>query len=370
MILTKYILKEIFKNQLIILIILVLVCICQKLIKLVGLDHHISIYSILLYLVLNIPELIKLIIPFSVFLSVIITFYRLHIHNEILIMYSCGINKSFFIQKILLYSLTVTLIAFINLSWLSPYCIQYQYHILFEIKKNIYSNKLSEKKFYFFSDKTLVLFIDNIYNTTFQNVCIIKKRKNKNQNTFSILIAQEGNLYHNHKILKSFVLKSGTYFEIPYNQTINSNIYVTNFSQYHIPLDYQSNMPLNIIHNTVDNMSINQLWRSSTTAAQIEFNWRLTLLISICILPIIAVLFMAEISYNYLPSFILAIIVYTFFFLLQILLKSYTILHGVQHIVWMWLINFIYFIITLLSNIWEKALIKKFFKRFYVYLKI
>lgn len=353
MILTKYIFREIFKNQLIILILLLLVCICQKLIKIFGADNSVSIYLIFLYLTLNIPELGKLIIPFSLFLSVIITYYRLHIHNEILAMYSCGIKKSFFIQKILLYSFIISCLAFINMSWVSPYCEQYRNNILFRIKKNTCFNKLIEKKFQFFSNKTIILFADSIHDTTLKNIFIIKKRKDKNNNTFSVITSDQGNLYYNDGYLQSIVLKTGTYYEIPHNQTKYTNIYITNFSQHQILIDYHLYL-LHKIHDTVNNMSITQLWFSSSIETKIELHWRLILLISIFILPLIAFLLMSNISDSYLLNFLLAIILYTFFFLSQILLRSYAILECSYFILWSWLVNFIYLIIAFLIDLWKK----------------
>lgn len=364
MILTKYILKKIFKNQLIILTILLLFCICQKLIKILGSDNIIPIHLILLYFIINIPELSKLIIPFSLFLSVIITYYKLHIHNEILAMYSCAIKKSFFIQNILLYSFIIAYIAFINISWLSPYCEQYRNYILSKINKNTYFNQLIEKKFYFFPDKKIVLFINHINNTKLENIFMIQTQHNTTNDTFSIITAEQGNIQYNYNYLLSITFNIGNYYEIPYiYTTTHSNIYLTNFSKYHTLIDYRSNL-LYKAHHTINNMSISQLWKLATKEAKIEYSWRFTLLISIFVLPLIALLLTINIIQNYLLNFLLAIILYAFFFLSQILLRSYAILNYTNAIIWIWLINFIYFIIALLISLSHNFKLKIFFKKF------
>lgn len=369
MILTKYIFKKIFRNQLIILILLFFICICQKLIKVFGLDNNMPIDLIFLYLFASIPELGKLIIPFSLFLSVIITYYYFHIHNEILAMYSCAIKKSFFIQKILLYSLIIAYLALINISWLSPYCEQYRNHILCEMKKNSDFDKLIEKKFQLFSEKKIVLFINRIHDTTLQDIFIVKNKK-YSDNTVSVMIADQGDVYCQHKYVQSIFLKTGTYYEINRKCAMNSNTYVTNFSRHQILINYNSNL-VNKMHANISNMFTSQLFHDLTVEAQIELNWRLTLLISIVMMPLIAVLLMANISYNYLPHFLLAIILYIIFFLSHILLRSYAILYSSNFILWTGLVNFIYFIIGYLINVWKNFRLNNFFKKnFFYFFKI
>lgn len=353
MILTKYMLKEIFKNQLIILVLLLFICICQKLIKLVGLNHDISMYFIFLYFILSIPELSKLIIPLSLFFSIIISYYRFHCHNEILAMYLCGTKKSFFIYNILLYSLILSCIAFANITWLSPYCDHTRNNLLLEIKKQIYFYKFIEKKIYFFFDKKTILFINKINNKTLQDIIIIKKKNNPNENIDSIITAAQGNIYyHNNKYPKSINLQTGRHYELIHNYTTYSNFYITNFIQQKMLINHRFNSS-NKINNIVNHMSMSQLWNSKTTETQIEFHWRLTLLISIIILPIIALLLMINISYNYLFNFLLSTMLYILFFILHILLKSYAILHYPNSIIWIWLVNYIYFITALIIHLWK-----------------
>lgn len=360
MILIKYTLKQMCKNHLIILILLFLVCICQKLIKILGIEHNTSISLIILYIILNIPELSKLLIPFSLFLSVIITYYKLHIHNEILAMYSCGMSKYILIQSVLLYSSIVLCIAFTNLFWLYPYCKQYQDNVLEEVKKHTYFNIYIDKKFQLFSQKNLALLINNINNKKLENVFIANKQKNGYNNTINIITAEQGNIYNNLNHSQAIILNKGTYYKIDNNQKIYTNICITNFSQYKTLIDYNFNF-LKKPYKTIDQMSINQLWHSSLEEAYLELSWRLTLLISILIMPTIALLLIINIIYKYLPNFLLSIILYIIFFLSHILLRFYYISSPIHSIIEMWLINLIYLILIYLINIRKTFLLKSFF---------
>lgn len=368
MILTKYIFKEMFKNQLIILVILFLVCFFQKLIRVYGLENNISPYLVFLCLILYIPELSKLIMPFSLFLSIIITCYRLHIHNEILAMYVCTVKKSFLIQIILLYSFIVLCIAFINMSWISFYCEKYKNKILFKIENSMYPNKLIEKKIQLFFDNKLVLFVDTIDNEILKNIFLFKKY-DKTNTVFSIITSAQSSVDYKDNCIQSIILDTGNYYEIDFNQATFSNIYVTEFSQHQLIIDYNFNF-LDKVCTNINSMSINQLWNAITIESQIEFDWRLNLLISILIMPLIASLLMISITEHYVFRFILAIVLYIFFFLSHITLRFYAILDYENSFIYMWLINLIYFIIVILVGLWDRFRFNKFFRKFCMLLTI
>ncbi|WHL25047.1 MAG: LPS export ABC transporter permease LptF [Candidatus Blochmannia vicinus] len=360
MIFTKYILKEIFRNQLIILILLFLVCFCQKLIKMLGLviDGNISIYLVFLCLGLYVPEAGKLLIPFSVFLSVLVTFYRLQIHNEIIAMYSCAVDKYIFIRSIFLFSGIVATFAMINVGWLSPYCSSYQNKLLHEIKENINLSVLSEKKFQPLSDKYLTLFADSIQGKKLKHVFLVKMNQDKDNGMFTIVTSEKGNVDQNPDGSRLIILEKGTYYEIYNKCGLYKNIFITDFAKYKMSINNTFKTLLKK-NKPIDHMPIHQLWFSIAPEARVELHWRLTLLMSIFIMPMITTLLTITISYNYLSNFLLTIFLYTIFFVLHTLLRSHIILEKTNPIAWMWVINSIYLLIVLLLNAWDTSCMKK-----------
>lgn len=353
MILIKYIMKEICKNQLIILILLLLACFCQKSIKVLSLSNSIPIYWIFLYLFLSIPDLGKLIIPFSLFLSVLISCYRLHMHNEILAMYSCAVNKYVLIQSICMYSTVIAILSLINLAYLAPHCEQYKENIFFKMKKNTYFIELIEKKFYLLFDEHLVLFIDNIKNGMLNHVFILKRVQNIDKNVFSIITADQGSIHYNFNDKSQLIiLKSGMYYEIHNTQLVCIPRFVTYFNQYRT-LVHDKYQFLRDVNKSVKHMNINQLLISSELESYIELNWRLTVFISVFIMPMIALFVMMNIAYGYLSNFLLAVVLYVFFYMLHIILYTCSVLNYMNIIILMWIINCIYLIILLLMNVWE-----------------
>lgn len=355
MILIKYILKETCKINLMVLVILLVVCLCQKFLKMLNLIiyENISIYLMFLCIGLNIPELGKLIIPFSVFLSVPITFYRLHMHNEILAMYACSVDKYIFIKSILFFTGIISVFAWINMSWLSPYCEHYQNKLLFEIRKNIDLMMLTEKKFQLLNNKYLVVFINNIQKKKLNNIFLVRKDKN----ALTIVVADQGNICNSSNELKLIILNSGICYEIYNKQKLYEDICVSEFLQYQIYLD--RHVKKLRIKNKIHCMSMYQLWNADFYEARMELHWRLTLLMSIIIMPMIATLLFIKITSNYFLIVIFMMLLYVIFFFLHILLRFYTFVAIVNPIIWMWGVNIFYIMIIGILNIWNSCYIRK-----------
>ncbi|URJ25127.1 LptF/LptG family permease [Candidatus Blochmannia ocreatus (nom. nud.)] len=357
----KYILKAVFKNQLIILIILFMVCFCQKLIKLLGLleNANVSMYLIVLCLLLNIPELGKLIIPCSTFLGVLITFYRLHVHNEIIAMYSCAVDKVLLIKSILIFSVIIAGFFSIDLAWLSPCCAYYQNRLLYDIKDSINFNDFWEKKIYSLDvAKNLILFIDSVHDQKLKDIFLLKIHRDKDVSTSIIVTADYGNIKQQSDGLKTIVLENGVCYDLYYKNEVYNNVFITDFAQYEMLVNPVFRKIFKQ-KKSIDYMSMRQLWYCEQLEAQIELNWRLTLLISIFVMPMTAMFLITNFSNSYLFKFLLGMFLYIFFFVSHIILHYYIIVDETNSILWIWLFNGLYLTIIFLCNMWNTVFMKK-----------
>lgn len=354
MILIKYIVKEVYKNQLIVLLVLFLVCLCQKFLKMLHLivDENISVFLIFMCVGLNIPELSKLVIPFSIFISVPITFYKLYIHNEILAMYSCAVDKYIFVRSILLCTGIILIFSSINIAWLAPYCGYYQNKLLSEIN-NLDLITFNERKFQSLINKRSIMFVDDIQEKKLRHVFLTRKEKD----VLTVITADRGNIYHLYNGSTLIILKKGICYEIHSKKKLYEDIFISKFSQYQTCLD--QNIKISRRKNEINCMSMCQLLNSLSSEARIEFHWRLTLLISTVIMPVIAMLLFINIVPNYFLFIMLMIFLYVMFFLSHVLLRFYTFSMIDNPIIWMWGVNIFYFIIAGILNLWNSFYIKR-----------
>lgn len=122
MIVSRYLSKEIFHTLLASTVILLLIFICGQLLSYLrnaastGLDFN----SILLLLFLQIPVLLTILLPLSLFIGIILAYSRLYSDNEMIVLFSCGMSTIKLFRIAFRFALFMALIIAILTLWLAP----------------------------------------------------------------------------------------------------------------------------------------------------------------------------------------------------------------------------------------------------------
>ncbi|CUR53749.1 Lipopolysaccharide export system permease protein LptF [Serratia symbiotica] len=358
----KYLTKKILKNQIFILLILFLVFFFQNLIRILDdtINNNISTKLTFFLLLFNIPKIIQLILPLSLFLSILLTLRKLYADSEITIMYSCGLHYKILIIPAMLLAMFTAVIAFINIFIISPIIYNYQSIIINEVKSNLNYSGLTEGQFKSLKNGNIIFFIKNIKNNKLNKIFLAQFQSN-NINFPSIITAENGKIEFKKDGSQIIILNKGTSFECT---KLLHNFNITNFNDYKIFIQYKK-ITLNNINDNSEQMLIKSLWKSKNQNIRAELHWRLTLVISVILMALLAVpVSLINPRTGNILNILFAILLYLFFFLLQTTLHSKTIKEKLDPILWLWGVNFIYFILILLLNLWNTILIRKF--RFYL----
>ena len=107
MILTRYLTKEVFKTQIAILFILLLIFFCQQLVRVLGsaASGKVPADLVLSLLGLGMPTMAQLMLPLCLFIALLLTFGRLYAESEITVMRACGVGQRILIRVALLLSI-------------------------------------------------------------------------------------------------------------------------------------------------------------------------------------------------------------------------------------------------------------------------
>ena len=230
----------------------------------------------------HIPGFLQLILPLAFFLSLLLTYGRLYIENEMSILFSCGISK----VKLLKYTLGIALIAtslnaFFSL-WLSPTS-----EYLSQAAKQEQS-QLSTFDFIqpgtFQGRGRKTTYISNFtpeegwMNDIF--IADIIKRDNKNIPTQTLATYAEQINVEDENNSTYLVLKNGVQYE---GTPGNSDYRIIEFDTYAILLEG----PEDKVIDSLSAQPSQQLWSIQKPKEQAEWQWRLGLVIMIPILTII-----------------------------------------------------------------------------------
>ena len=107
MILTRYLTKEVFKSQIAILFILLLIFFSQQLVRVLGSAANGKVPADLVFslLGLGMPTMAQLMLPLCLFIAILLTFGRLYAESEITVMRACGVGQRILVRVALILSL-------------------------------------------------------------------------------------------------------------------------------------------------------------------------------------------------------------------------------------------------------------------------
>ncbi|CUX96246.1 Lipopolysaccharide export system permease protein LptF [Candidatus Gullanella endobia] len=360
MIITRYLVREAFKSQFTILFILLLIFLCQKLVRILGVtvNGNIPLNLVLSLLALNMPEMMKLILPLSLFLGLLITLSRMYTESEITVMYACGFGKNILIRSAIFLSLITVILAIINVVWISPWSSQYQDMIISKAKANLSIGSLIEGQFKQIENDNLVLFVSKIKDKCFKHIFLVQLKPNDNMRIF-VIVAKRGYIKQRLDGSQLVMLEKGTLYE---GTALLRDFRITDFSKYQAIIGRR----VVTVNRTDAHQFLHKLWYSNEPKARAELHWRFTLVISVVIMAVMVVpLSVINPRQGRILSILPAMLLYLIFFLLQTVLHSNDMKDKINSILWMWLINATYLILALVLNLWDSVPMKRLFRYIY-----
>lgn len=347
MIILKYLTKKILKFQILVLLILFFVFLSQKLVRVlsVSIEHSIPKKLIFFLLFFSIPEILKLVLPLSLFLSIFFAFQSLQENNEIIAIHTCGIGYMIFFKVTLFFSFLVMSFSWINAMWISPLSFNYKNKIL--INNGFNSNLLAFNpgQFNFMQNNNFIFFSQKIENENLKNILIVKFWNQKEAFYPIILTAKSGKIYKKKTNIKYYItLNNGQYF---YTNMQSNNFWITSFKKYH--LEITKNIP-NIHIEYPENLLLQNLWKLNNFESKIELHWRFTNVFIVFIMSILAnILGIYATQKSKFFNLFIGLLFYLIFFFIQTFIYTNHQLLQKYSILYMWMINIfcIFFMLVL-----------------------
>ncbi|UDG79199.1 Lipopolysaccharide export system permease protein LptF [Candidatus Ecksteinia adelgidicola] len=347
MIIIKYLVKETIKRQIPILFILLLIFCFQSLIKILydTINNNFPTSLTLYFLLLSVPKIIQYILPLSLFLGLFMTYRRLYSECEILAMEACGFRKYILLITAIILSIFTSFFSVINVFLLSPIALRDKETIITQIQNNLNISRLKSEQFKFSQIGNTVFFIEKIENNIFHNIFIVQFSLNKNQYP-AIILSKQGSVDLKDNGLQIITLNKGTYFK---DTVLLHHLNMIDFNNYRKVIKYNKKKMNNI---KFEKMLIKTLYQSNDLNIKAEFFWRITLVFSILIMALFAVpLNFIQSNKDDTLNMLLPILLYLIFFLLQISCHSNINIKAINRIIFLWIVNILYFFIAVILNL-------------------
>ena len=359
-ILSRYLTKEIFKSQLAILFILLLMFFSQQLISVLNsaVSGKIPTDLVLSLLGLGMPALSQFMLPLSLFVALLLTLGRLYAESEITVMRACGVGQSLLTKVALFLSIFTTALAAYNVFTLTPWAIDIQSKMLAEAKSNPRFSALSAGQF--MSAGGYVLFIESINNeaNTLNDIYVFQPDQQK-KNRPSVVVASTGELQGLSNGDQLLTLKNSTRYE---GTATTADFRIAHFEKYTAYLGYQD---VNSSEKLMQRATFSSLINDNSPEAQAELQWRFALVLAV---PLMAMLAVPMSSVNprqgRFAKIIPAVLLYLIYFLLQSSLKSAGASGKLDTTIWMPLVSTFFLVLGIIMNAWDSKFISAVRYRF------
>lgn len=281
----RYLAKEVMLTTCAISLILLLIIVSGRFVSYLGraAEGKMSFEFLFIILGYHIPNFLQLILPLAFFLALLLTYGRLYIENEMSVLFSSGVSKLKLLQYTLGISLFATAInAFFSL-WLTP-STEYQSQLAEQAQSQLTAFDFIQSGA-FQGNGRKVTYVSSLtpeegwMNSIFISDFIKQNGQNIPTQTFAnyaeqIKIQDEGNSTY-------LVLKDGIRYEgVPGQKSYR----VTHFDTYAILLDLSKKRTI----NDLSTVPSTKLWSTQQPLQQAEWQWRLSLILMIPILTVLA----------------------------------------------------------------------------------
>lgn len=355
MILTKYLTKEVFKTQIAILFILLLIFFCQQLVRVLGSAARGNVPAdlVMSLLGLGMPTMAQLMLPLCLFIALLLTLGRLYAESEITVMRACGVGSRILVKVALLLSFFTGALAAYNAFWLSPWAIKKQAEIIDDAKANPKMSALSAGQFMTSNNNDFVLFINHIENNQIKDVYLFQTKEKANSKP-SVITAEKGELKSLPNGDQILNLKNSQRVE---GSVALPDFRITHFEEYQAYLGYQAT---NNENSEAETLTFNELLKGHTPAMKAEFHWRIVLVIAVPLMALIAVpLSRVNPRQGRFAKMLPALMLYLIYFLAQSSLKSAGGADKLDASIFMPLVSILFLMIGIILNSWESAFMYK-----------
>lgn len=251
----------------------------------VGKLEGAAVFMIMAY---RLPDFLELILPLGLFLGVLLSYGRMYLENEMVVLQACGVSQKRLVALSLIPALCMSaLIGFFSF-YLSPWGAQQANQLILEQERRSGLEVLSPRRFHSSRDGKTVTYVEDI-NTNqgvMKNLFIVtydRENRDEEYRKATLMRAEEGRYRIDSKGNRYLVMSNGERFEVdPGSAEFDRFAY----GEYTVKLEKKlidSNDTEYQERSTLD------LMEEDSVLARMELQWRLSLMIMVPIVVLMAV---------------------------------------------------------------------------------
>ncbi|TAA47258.1 LPS export ABC transporter permease LptF [Corallincola spongiicola] len=288
MILFRYLARELFKAQLTVLAVLMLIFLSREFVSVLtkAAEGKFPADLVTSLVLLNLPGLILMILPLSMFLGILIALGRMYAESEMVVLRACGVSEWYVARVTLAAAIFLGLIGGATSLYLKPWAEEQQLQLLEDADASAGLSTLVAGQFKQTFDGKSVVFVEKMSRdgrTLFKVFLAQTPSINERHKNFSIVVSDMGSVQEAKNQPSMLVLNEGTRWE---GHPRRLDYHIVDFEEYQVLL---KEFDVDERGRKIDAWPLAKLFEDGSTEAKAEIQWRLAVPLSIPILALIAV---------------------------------------------------------------------------------
>lgn len=283
MIIARYLAKQILQLTAALTLVLLAVAVLIRLLNYLGdaTEGNIDPSVLLLLMSYRLPEFVQLILPLALLLSILLAYGRMYADNEMTVLIASGLSK----RRLLAYTLLsssaiILLISYLSLS-LTPWGLMNSETLLEQQKDLNEFDVMVPGIFQDISSGARTTYAENIEDNVIENVFMHETESDR------LIVASSASLSQNAESGDSDRLVVFAEGSLTEGMATESFYSVTSFGELAVRIPQREiNIDLSQVEQT---MNTTELWSSATNSGIAELQWRLSLILIVPVLCLLAV---------------------------------------------------------------------------------
>ncbi|RUO20016.1 LPS export ABC transporter permease LptF [Aliidiomarina iranensis] len=290
MLIFRYIIRETFKAQMAIFVVLLTIFVSQQFVQILteASEGQIPAQLIMLVLGLQLPSLASLLLPISLFLGVLMAQGRLYADHEMAVFHACGVSEWYITRVSLVFAGVLALVTALLTLWLSPWALAQEQSIADRLRAEAGVSVLQAGRFQQAAQQRAVIFIESQSENGELSEVFVAQLPARGETAAedvraSVVMAARGRVETLANGAQQMVLDEGRRYS---QSLVNLDHQVMEFDQYQIQIREQE---VASTGQREEAIPTRELLGDSSPAAAAELQWRIAIPLAMPLLILIAV---------------------------------------------------------------------------------
>ncbi|PHR66089.1 LPS export ABC transporter permease LptF [Pseudidiomarina marina] len=284
----RYLIRETFKSQIAVLVVLMTIFVSQKFVRVLADASAGEIPSniVIQLLGLNLPALAALILPLSLFLGILLAHGRIYADNEMTVLHACGVSEWYVTRVTLVLSIVLAIITATLTLYLVPWSLEQERVVEEKARSESGLSVIMPGRFQQASNQKAVIYVQGLNeNGDLDEVFVAQSLRDEDDQVIggSVVMADRGSVIAADTGAQTLVLNNGMRYAQSF---IEGEFQIMQFDDYQLQIKEQEGSEY---IRKLEAYSTLELMREQDAEAQAELQWRIAIPLAMPLLTLIAV---------------------------------------------------------------------------------